>query len=206
MYTEFAARRFAWGLSQGIAILGCAGGFWLALGLFGGIADAMGSPLVWISATAATIAGVVINLLGARALYRRAGGFSLADLRASATPQRSDAARQVRRFRIINGAQSITIMAIVIVTQSIDRGDLMWPLMGIVVGIHFVPLANVFRVPAYRLTGIVITLASVAALLVQPPLRLLILGVGTGAALWVTSAYLLLTANTLVQAEASRTA
>jgi hypothetical protein len=35
--------------------------------------------------------------------------------------------------------------------------------------------------------------------------RLLILGAGTAAALWLTSAYLLLTANALVQADVSRT-
>jgi hypothetical protein len=202
VYTEFAARRFAWGLSQAIAVLGCAGGFWLALGLFGGTAHPLARPAVWGGASTAVIVGVAANLLGARVLRRRASGFSLAELRAS--DQRQDAKQQMLRFWIVNGAQMIAATIAVIVTQVSGRGDLMWPLIGLLVGLHFLPLATTFRVPAYWFTGIGVVVTAVGALLAQGSQGILIIGCGTAAVLWLTSAYLLLTAPAFVEAETRR--
>jgi hypothetical protein len=82
------------------------------------------------------------------------------------------------------------------------REDLIWPAIGAAVSIHFAPLASIFRVRPYYVTGMCGAVVSCVALLAPHALldaagRWTFAGVGMGATMWVTAAYLILHANRL---------
>ncbi len=66
------------------------------------------------------------------------------------------------------------------------RGDLVLPLVGIAVGLHFLPLAAAFRRPMLALAGLLVTLAALASTGFDGPDRLQVMGFGAGAAIWLT--------------------
>lgn len=68
--------------------------------------------------------------------------------------------------------------------------------------IHFLPLGSVFRVRPYYVTGVTGAMISCTAMLVPHALfgalgEWIIAGVGMGATMWVTAAYLILHADRL---------
>ncbi|MGA2048903.1 MAG: hypothetical protein ABSG96_14495 [Terracidiphilus sp.] len=72
------------------------------------------------------------------------------------------------------------------------RPDLYGQWVGAVVGIHFFPLAKLFKMPLYYGTGAAISLAAFGSLLISPtPLRSAISAGGTGMALWITAVVIL---------------
>ena len=58
------------------------------------------------------------------------------------------------------------------------------PLIGLVVGLHFLPLARAFDDRRSVLAGCLLTGVGLASLLWPPPTRMAIAGVGAGVALW----------------------
>jgi hypothetical protein len=76
------------------------------------------------------------------------------------------------------------------------RMELFWPSAGLIVSLHFVPLARIFRINAYYATGVAGALVSFIALLGFAG-RLLTVGLGMGSVLWLSAAYLLCTDLTL---------
>jgi hypothetical protein len=190
MDTEVRFRRFAWGLSQGIIVLGCAGGFWLLFGLFKGTAAVWSGPLMTIAACTVVGVGVGAIMLGAVRL-RRLSGFSRQALRVSS--ERDEARGQMRQFAVVNLLQWVACGAVAAVTVILGRLDLMWPLFGIIVGVHFLPLARIFHVPVYTVLGFGLLAVSIAALLSPEPLREVVLGGGSGLLMWLAAAYLLKT-------------
>jgi hypothetical protein len=200
MSDALAVRRHLWGLSNGIVVLACAGLFWFLMAGWGGRLLVASRPGEWIPVmlVLALIFGMLIA--GASRLRRRAG-FDLAALRASA--HLADAQRQMRAFGRINAAEGVANVLAVSWAVYVHRAELVWPLIGFFVGIHFIPLATVFRVPAYRVLGALASLAAISAFFVVPPAHLVVLGVGTGLAEWGTAVYLLNSADRLSAAVAS---
>ena len=66
------------------------------------------------------------------------------------------------------------------------RGDLALPLVGMAVGLHFLPLAKAFRRPMLALTGLLVALAALVSTGFAEADRLQVMGFGAGAAIWLT--------------------
>ncbi|MEO7189453.1 MAG: hypothetical protein ABI051_00200 [Vicinamibacterales bacterium] len=201
-------RQFYWGLSNGIAVLAVAGAFWLWIG-----ATALSTEwrpldkypvlidsrqvLGW-AAGIAMLALIIIT--GAIRVRRKALGFSVRDLR---RPELADTVRVIRhRFRWVSLAQAAGSGLSIWLGLRLHREDLIWPGIGLVVSLHFLPLGQLFRMRPYILAAVAGSMVSGAALLLPttilpPSLRFLLIGVGMGLVVWVTAAYAILHADEL---------
>jgi hypothetical protein len=88
-------------------------------------------------------------------------------------------------FGVVVAAEFILIAA-----ASVIFGKLGWPLLipvaiALIVGLHFFPLARLFHVPVYSVTGLLCVVSSLASLLVaDEAVRLLLLGLAIAIILW----------------------
>jgi hypothetical protein len=192
MTTEFEVRRFAWGLSQGLVALAVAGSFWFLYGFFNGLTRGSRGPLAIAGALAAAAAGAGSIATGARTVRRRAH-FDPSLLRTSG--YREDARRMMRRFAVTGGAQWIACATIGLVCSQVQRRDLIWPLIGVVVGLHFIPLGRLFKVPAYVVLGSMMATLSAVALIFPDPVRSVLVGFGDCVLLWAAAWYLIATTS-----------
>lgn len=126
---------------------------------------------------------------------RRAGFASEArSSRRGAAPAHADRIRW--RFRLVNVAQGLGIGIAVFACVRLRRPELIPAAGALVVGLHFFPLATLFRVPLYHATGAALCSVAVATPLVAAPLGAqtaawqVVPGVGAAVILWATSAVL----------------
>ena len=89
-----------------------------------------------------------------------------------------------RTFRLGILAESVGLAAVLLGCGLARRPELIMPMIGAVVGLHFLPLAKAFDDRRFGLAGFLMTGLCLMSLLWQPPLRVAIAGVGTGAVLW----------------------
>ena len=89
-----------------------------------------------------------------------------------------------RMFRISVLAESGGIGIVVLGCILLQRPDLIMPLIGIVVGLHLLPLARAFEDRRFVLAGSLLAGVCLASLLWTPPLRMAIAGIGAGVVLW----------------------
>jgi hypothetical protein len=169
------------GAALGALILTAFGTAWAVLAL-----TSLPAPPHLPIALVAAVAAVLMGLAVRRVLT--AGSLP--------SPEDEEAAQQGRRagvaFGIIFTLEGATIGVGAVLLARADQSAWIPPFAAIVVGLHFLPLARVFRVPLYTCTGtaaVVWTLLCMAAL--QPWLRLLALGLGMGAILFTTAAVVL---------------
>lgn len=114
-----------------------------------------------------------------------------------------------RWFGIVFAAEGVLIAIASVVCNRINRFDLFFPTMAIIVGIHFLPLAGLFRVRPYYLVGIAFCLLAIITLLVIPQHavfggqsinpQLVVLGFGAALTLWVVGAGLWVLGRRLVR-------
>ncbi len=178
-------RQFIWGLSNGILVLAVAGAFWLGI--------AAVPVLPWAAAPIAGIAAALVA--GGFRLRREARGFRLAELKNAGEAER-ERFRKIRvgyRWTVI--AQTLLTWAAVGVAMQYHREDLIWPAIGLVVSLHFLPLGYLFHVRPYYLTTAAGCAACVAAMLSAAPQT--IAGLGMGLTVWATGWYALLRAEHL---------
>jgi hypothetical protein len=100
------------------------------------------------------------------------------------------------RFRLILVIEWIPIIALGAILGSTGHTEALPALIALVVGLHFIPLATLFRVSGYRTTGIAICMVAVigallAVLLSKSILWTLIPGLGSALILYLTSGYLI---------------
>lgn len=90
---------------------------------------------------------------------------------------------------------TVEVAAIILggpILSHLHRSDLYPNWVDGVVGIHFLPLGKLFKMPLYYLTGATITSAAVASLLIsESSLRAGVCSAGTGLALWLTAGVIL---------------
>jgi hypothetical protein len=183
-------RQGLWGLSNGAFALALSGFVWVSLGLGVGFFPAVATrglsyvfpPLAIVN----LVLFVVLVLAGVR-LRRRAGGFRFAD-----TPHHDQETRSIaQRFQWVLLAETVFIASAGFLAFEFQRGDLAWSWIAVVIGVHFLPLAWVFRVRIYYVTGIAsIVVALLAIAVFDEPPRTLVLGYGMGVVAWCTCAYL----------------
>jgi hypothetical protein len=114
-----------------------------------------------------------------------------ARLRLKALPS-PPAAMAARGRRIIGWALGGEGLAIALVSNlMVGRGLIAFivPAVAIIVGLHFLPLAKLFKVKIYYAVGVLITLAGIAGLLIDAPHRTLVTGLSAAVLLWLTCVY-----------------
>ncbi|MBT2443899.1 hypothetical protein J7E93_28150 [Streptomyces sp. ISL-36] len=103
-------------------------------------------------------------------------------------------AERRRRFNQVNALQWILIIAIAVVCGRAGFPVLIPPLVALVVGLHFLPLAVVFEQPRLRVPAVLLILAGLAGLAVwatESPASTvrLVVGVTAALSLWGTAAW-----------------
>jgi hypothetical protein len=97
-----------------------------------------------------------------------------------------------RNFRIVLIAEVLLIVLAIAVLGRSGRPDLITASIAIIVGLHFLPLAAIFRVPLYYTTGSMMTTWTIICLIfLQPLSRTISVSIGCGLVLWLTSLILL---------------
>jgi len=85
------------------------------------------------------------------------------------------------------------------------RLDLVWPLIGLVVAIHFLPLGWIFRVRAYYGLGLLEAAIAIATIWgLTGVARLVALGLGLGLVSLASASYLLMNGERLADQAADR--
>jgi MFS family permease len=178
-----------WGLSNGVLVFAIAGAFWFGMAL-GPVAFAIG-VVPWLAVLAVMLGGAAALVRAALRLRRRSG-FRTSDLRRTDPETR----RIITGFRIVGLLEATLVAAAVLLCRRFGRLDLVWPAIGVAVSLHFLPLARLLNVPAYYVTALAGALVSLAAL-VGPfgPSRLLWLGAGMSAVMWISAIHVVYRAD-----------
>lgn len=99
--------------------------------------------------------------------------------------------RLSRRFNLVFGLQSVAIALAVVVLVRYGLGTFVPAAVALIVGIHFFPLAELYGLRAYHVTGAALCALALVAFLVAPSARPPLVGLGSAAALFATAAYVL---------------
>jgi hypothetical protein len=131
------------------------------------------------------VVAVVITVLLARRMRELASGGNA-----------GSAAWVRRRFLLVLAAELLAVAAIALFAGATGDSLVIAPSVAIVVGLHFIPLAAIFGVPIYRVTGSALVSVGAVALVARfggssASATLAITGLGTATALWSTASTLL---------------
>ena len=153
------------------------GAVWLLLGLYGGRAFA-GSLRVGL-----LLAGVV--LAACIGIVRRSVRQSSVDTRSSAEAAVSQQAGQ--RFGWISAFEGGAIFLAIVLLNASHRQQFIAPVIAIIVGLHFFPLARLFGADLYYATGSLGCAIGISGLLISDSaLRMSFVGLTFGSLLWLT--------------------
>ena len=184
-------RQFMWGLANGIAVLAIAGGFFIAMG-----AVSLEIPRAQWFGIAVTVLGLGLLLTGARSVRRKSTGFSWSELRGGTESERARARRLGLVFRWVIFAEWALFGVVSFLCHFFHADELTAPFIGLVISLHFAPLARLFRLPSYYATALIGSLFAVLSM-VLPAERLAVLGLGLGLVMWLTAVDSLVRADRL---------
>ena len=153
------SRQSALGRARGSFILAGFGTAWLLLGL-----DAM-HRLSWQRALACALPGTAIV---ATAVVLRQRARTLPEGHWTAT----QIARAKRLFKLANLAQWIAIPVAIVLLNLMHRPEFIAPVIGIIVGLHFFPMAVGFRQKQNYLTGALLVAWNIGCMLLLAGERL----------------------------------
>lgn len=179
----------AFGRSIAAVIMIIFGFFWLGWGfsswpLFTNFSRGAWPAVLWILFYGTSLAFLGI---GIRALRRTRRQMKI--LPSGSHDFRS---RYGKQFRLISILEGVGCGLVLLLASHFHRMDLLAAGIGVVVGLHFLPLAHLFRFPPYYVTGAAIVLWDVLSSLLLHGSRItLSAGIGTGSVLWITAVYVL---------------
>ena len=189
--------QFIWGLSNGTVFLAVAAAFWLGLA-----ASAFGGGFLLVSLVPILI-GSGSLVIWSRRLRRKARGFGRQALLNA--PKGSSIRGIGARFQIVSITQGCLVSLTGFLCWVFHRLDLVWPLIGLVVAIHFLPLGWIFRVRAYYGLALVEAAIAIAAIWgFTGVARLVALGLGLGLVSLASASYLLMNGERLADQAADR--
>lgn len=179
-----SATNFDWrpramtGMAYGAIIMGFFGCLWL----FWALASMnVHTPLV-IPAVLAFAASVGIPAAG---LLRN--GVLASKLAAPLTPQQErQQSRMGRIFGLIFAAEGVLIFVAVNVLNNFGLGGYAISAVAAIVGLHFLPLARLFRRPLYYASGTAMTAAALASLAIPVSIRISALASTMSLIVWLT--------------------
>lgn len=91
-----------------------------------------------------------------------------------------------RLVGIWSAVEGVAIFVAANVCMNIGAQDAVAPVIAIVVGLHFLPLARGIPLPLYYATGVALVALGLAALLLPGPERVGVTGLGAAAILWAS--------------------
>lgn len=95
-------------------------------------------------------------------------------------------------YWIVTGTEWVLVVGAAIWLSLVGRSDLIPQVCGVIVGLHFLPLARIFRAPIYHATGAAMVLGELASLVLSRGYGRNIIGCGVpGLILWTTALVLL---------------
>ncbi len=179
---DTARREEVRGLAFGILLMSAFGFVWASMGG----SSAFPESSYFILSASATASLVLISA----AFYLWRASRSLPGLPEGAMP-----AGTWRRFRIVGIVEGVAIGVAVFVLVGAGRPEWIPAVVALIVGIHFFPLASIFRVRIYHATGFL--LCAVFALTVilafasgVEAVWFAVPGIGCAIVLWATGAFL----------------
>ncbi len=147
------------------------------------------SRLNWRVGIAIAVFSFAFGLAAVRQLLRARHLPSTSQLSAD---QKAVAARIRRRFGIVLAFEWVPIFAAAVVLNRLNRRELIVPAIALIVGLHFIPLAAIFRGRLYYWTAAAMVAATLAAFAISNPIaRQVTICAACGVILWITAALLL---------------
>ena len=172
------------GRISGATIMFFFGALWLLLGLYGGRVSARSLRLGFLLAGMALAACIGI-------MVRR----SMRQSSFSAPPSTEEVAvsqQTGRRFAWITAIEGGAIVLAIVLLNAVHRPQFIAPVIAIIVGLHFFPLASLFGAGVYYATGSLGLAIGITGLLISDPsLRMSFVGLSFGSLLWLTVAAVL---------------
>jgi len=104
-----------------------------------------------------------VAIVWAAIRLRRRSGFKYSDLRQGDARQQAETRKMLRAWVWITLAQTVAVGLGVLCCVQTKRLDLIGPVIGLVVSLHFAPLGRIFHVRAYYVTALVGSGISLAA-------------------------------------------
>jgi hypothetical protein len=185
--------QFMWSLSNGVIFLSVAAAFWMALAAW-----KLGLSVLLIAAAPILLLSSLLLRRGLR-IRSLAPGFSRESLRNA--PKGSSIRRMGIGFNIVGTAQAVSIGLVGFVCWKLNLPDLIWPLIGLVISLHFLALGWVFSVRPYYVLGAVgVAIALIALLGFSGSTRTVVAGLGLGLVCGGCAAYLIANAGPLADA------
>lgn len=166
------------GMAYGAIIMGFFGCMWLMWGL---------SPLNIRTAVlvAAAIAFAASLWIPAARLVREGSRAVLAAGPLSPEDQR-EGSRMGKIFGYVFGAEGLLIFLTVNVLNNVGLRDYTVSAIAAIVGLHFLPLARLYRRPMYNVVGIIMTIAALLSVAVPASMRVSALASTMSAIVWIT--------------------
>ncbi len=171
------------GRAMGVFFLTAFGAVWV-FGNSSSLPDTI-LAIVWV------VGGVICLLLFACGIYLRRTS------RLVKSETRSMTNRDLRRrFNQVFIAEGVGIGIVVVICANLGYSEWIPAAVALVVGLHFFPLARLFRMPLYYFTGISLCVVSVATMIAASILDyseavwFVVPGLGSGLVLWTTGAML----------------
>ena len=109
----------------------------------------------------------------------------------AAADSRVPAAHVGRLVGIWSAIQGVAIFVAVTICQNIGARDAIVPVIAIIVGLHFLPLARGIPVPLYYATGLALIVQGLGAMLLPGDQRMALVGFTAAVILWVSAALLI---------------
>ena len=191
---KLSREQFMWGLSNGVVVLAISAAFWIGLAAW-----TLGATVLPIAAAPILVLGGLLIWQGLR-VRRLSPGFSRASLRNA--PKGSSIRRIGVRFNVVGTMQTLSIGVVGFICWKLSRTDLVWPLIGLVISLHFLPLGWIFNVRPYYVLGVLGTAVALASLLgFTASTRTVVVGLGLG--LLISGCAIYLVANAAALADAA---
>jgi hypothetical protein len=163
-HEQMPSRAFVRGLAGGALVMTLFGTAWAAApaGILTTTSLATG--------LAFTIVGIVavVLLAGCYALARSAQHISVDSSPEAAARSKAIGKRLGIGFGIVFGSEVVIIAVASSLLSATGQGAFIVPVVVLVIGLHFLPLAALFQVRPYYVTGVLLSLAAIVTLLVVP--------------------------------------
>ncbi len=100
------------------------------------------------------------------------------------------------RFGLVFGAEGLLILISVNLLPALGLASFIVPVIAIIVGVHFIPLAGLFKAPVYYITGLISVVIAVVAMFIDTlSVRQDFTCFGMCLVLWITAGYVFLVAR-----------
>lgn len=173
------------GAANGVMFMTFFGALWASIGIIG--SHGLGDPWSLVLSGIMTL----ILLTGAISLFGKARNMNHA-----ATAEDREHWRKInRKFGLIFGLEGLAIFIASVICNMTNNFEVFFPIMAIIVGIHFFPLARLFRENFYYGTGVMLCILGVITFFL--PMNATVnnvtliatstfIGFGSALTLWVT--------------------